>query len=195
MKQRTLWITRTAVLLALVLVAQFVGKLVPAGAVIAGPFSVSQLITGSLVNLMLAIAAGVVGLGSGVTVGVLSAILATLLGVGPIFPQITPLIALGNAILVAVLWGTFRAADRLRGGAELAVRLGGVVLAAAVKCAFLWLTVPWMLGLIPEVKPQQAQMLTIMFSWPQAVTALIGGLLGLVVIPPLKKALKTGRTF
>ena len=44
------WITRTALGVALVVVAQLLGKVIPAGAVIAGPFSVTQLVTGSLVN-------------------------------------------------------------------------------------------------------------------------------------------------
>ena len=35
------WITRTALGVALVVVAQLLGKIIPAGAVIAGPFSVS----------------------------------------------------------------------------------------------------------------------------------------------------------
>lgn len=190
MKNRTLWVTRTGVLLALVLVAQFVGKMIPAGAVILGPMNTSQLVTGSLVNLMLAVSAGVVGIGSGITIGILSSILATLLGMGPIFPQITPLIAAGNAILVLILWFSFRTAEKLKGGAQLGAKIGGVVLAAAVKCGFLWLTVPRMLMIIPEIKPQQAKMLSIMFSWPQAITALIGGLLAIVVLPAVKKALR-----
>ena len=44
------WVTRTALGVALVVVAQLLGKVIPAGAVIAGPFSVTQLVTGSLVN-------------------------------------------------------------------------------------------------------------------------------------------------
>ncbi|MEF9852736.1 MAG: hypothetical protein RR787_02005 [Hydrogenoanaerobacterium sp.] len=191
MKSKTLWVTRTGVLLALVLVAQFVGKLIPAGAVILGPVNTSQIITGSLVNMMLVIAAGIVGVGSGITIGVLSSLLATLLGIGPIFPQITPLIAAGNAILVLIIYFVFKAANGLHGGAQIGVKIGGVLVAAIVKCGFLWFTVPKMLTLIPGVKPQQAKMLTIMFSWPQAVTAVIGGLLALAVLPAIKKALKS----
>ena len=47
------WITRTALGVALVVVAQLLGKVIPAGAAIAGPFSVTQLVTGSLVNCVL----------------------------------------------------------------------------------------------------------------------------------------------
>ena len=189
MKNRTLWVTRTGVLLALVLVAQFIGKMIPAGAVIIGPMNTSQIITGSLVNMMLIISAAIVGMSSGVTIGVLSSILATLLGMGPIFPQITPLIAAGNAILVVIICIGFNMTGGLKGGASAAGKLAVVAVAAAVKCGFLWLTVPKMLGLIAEVKPPQAKMLTIMFSWPQAITAVIGGLLALAVLPAVKKAI------
>lgn len=77
------WITRTALCTALVLLAQIVGKMLPAGAVIAGPFSINQLVTGSLVNLVLILAAASVGLWSGVACGVVSSILAALLGMTP----------------------------------------------------------------------------------------------------------------
>ena len=47
------FLARTAIGVALVILAQLIGKMLPAGAVIAGPFSLTQLITGSLVNCVL----------------------------------------------------------------------------------------------------------------------------------------------
>ena len=44
------FLCQTALGVALVVLAQLAGKLFPAGAVVIGPLSVSQLITGSLVN-------------------------------------------------------------------------------------------------------------------------------------------------
>ena len=44
------WIAVTAMGVALVVVAQYLGSLIPDIAVIFGPFSVKQLITGTLVN-------------------------------------------------------------------------------------------------------------------------------------------------
>ncbi|MFR9190814.1 MAG: hypothetical protein ACLVL7_11780 [Anaerotruncus massiliensis (ex Togo et al. 2019)] len=67
--EKVKWITRTALCTALVLLAQIVGRMLPAGAVIAGPFSINQLVTGSLVNLVLILAAASVGLWSGVACG------------------------------------------------------------------------------------------------------------------------------
>ena len=80
------WVTRTALGVALVVVAQLLGKVIPAGAVITGPFSVTQLVTGSLVNCVLFVFTATTGIWSGVAIGILSSVLATLIGIGPAVP-------------------------------------------------------------------------------------------------------------
>ena len=184
----TIWLVRTALMLAIVVVAQIIGKLIPAGAVILGPMSLSQLITGSLVNMVLIVTVATLGMVSGVTVGILSALLATLLGIGPIFPIITPAIAIGNAVLVLVVNFFFYLASKNK--QKLLLNIVGIVVAAGAKCAFLWITVPQLLKLVPEIKEKQQAMLTIMFSYPQAVTAVVGGIIALMIIPILKKVIK-----
>ena len=77
------WVARTAMGIALIIVAQLLGKVFPAGAVIVGPFSVNQLVTGSLVNCVLFVFTAVGGLWSGVTMGIVSAMLAQFIGIGP----------------------------------------------------------------------------------------------------------------
>lgn len=180
-KTSTLWLTKTAVGIALVLLAQLIGKMIPAIAVIVGPFSVNQLITGTLVNLILIIMTLTVGVGSGVTIGVLSAVLALLIGIGPIFPIITPFIAIGNALLVV----TYKLIVKVHQSITFYI---AIVFAAIIKCAFLWLTVPFALQYISDIKQAQLKMLTIMFSWPQGITALCGGFLALCILPLLKNA-------
>ena len=174
-------VTRTALGVALVVVAQLIGKMIPAIAVIFGPFSVRQLITGTLVNCILVVFTLRVGMWSGVLIGVLSAVLATLLGVGPIIPAVTPLIAVGNALICVAFW---LVAVKAKQSAVVAALAGAVV-----KCAFLWPTVPAVIALVgaPE---QQAKMLGVMFSWPQGVTALCGGLLGAYIAKLLKRAVR-----
>ncbi len=174
------FITYTAMGIALVVAAQWLGNMLPAGAVIAGPFAVKQLVTGSLVNCILFVYADRVGLGSAVIVGILSAVLASVIGVGPQVLPLVPLIAAGNALL-AVVYCLAKNRLKLPG-------LVRVILAAAVKCGFLWLTVPALLSALTSVPEKQAKALSVMFSWPQGITALIGGLLALVIIPRLKKA-------
>ncbi|MCQ2557850.1 MAG: hypothetical protein MJ135_01910 [Oscillospiraceae bacterium] len=173
------FITYTAMGLALVILAQWLGNLLPAGAVIVGPFAVKQLITGSLVNCILFVFTVVAGLGSAVTIGILSSILATVLGVGPQVIPIVPLIALGNAVLSVVFWLCSKKFS-LHNAA-------GIAAAAVCKCAFLWLTVAPLLSSLASVPEKQAKALSIMFSWPQGLTAICGGLLALIILPRLKK--------
>ncbi|HIR86741.1 MAG TPA: hypothetical protein IAC00_06345, partial [Candidatus Limivicinus faecipullorum] len=101
------FIAETAIGIALVVLAQLAGKLFPAGAVVIGPLSVTQLITGSLVNCVLFVFAARTGALSGICIGLFSSALAFLLGVGPALIQLVPVIACGNAIL-AGLFGLSR---------------------------------------------------------------------------------------
>lgn len=63
-----------------------------------------------------------------------------------------------------------------------------VVLAAAVKLAVLFLLIVKILIPLLALPDKQAAMMSAMFSWPQLVTALIGGVLGTAVSYPVKKA-------
>ena len=176
------WVARTAMGIALIILAQLVGKAFPAGAIIAGQFGVNQLITGSLVNCVLFVFTAAGGLWSGVTMGIVSAMLAQFIGIGPAVSAVSPVVALGNALLCACF-----ALMLGRGGAQ-GVRLWlAMAISAVIKCAFLWIAVPALLGVLSGVKPQQVQMLSIMFSWPQGCTALIGGSLASVIIPRLSR--------
>lgn len=173
------FLTNTAMGIALVILAQWAGNLLPAGAVIAGPFTMKQLITGSLVNCILFVFTVYAGLGSAVTVGLLSAVLASIIGVGPQILPIVPLIACGNALVCVMFW---LVAEKLKVN-----NIAAVIAGAGVKCAFLWLTVVPLLSVLTNVPEKQVKALSIMFSWPQGVTAIVGGALALVIIPRLKK--------
>ena len=176
------FIARTAIGIALVILAQLIGKMLPAGAVIAGPFSVTQLVTGSLVNCVLFVFTAQVGILSGVIIGFLSSILASLIGIGPAVVAVVPVVGCGNAIL-ALVFG-------LVSGKRRELRAPAVLFAAAVKCGFLWVCVPAVLKALGTVAEKQVAALSIMFSWPQGVTALIGGVLALIIIPRLAKVKK-----
>ena len=173
------FIARTAIGIALVILAQLIGKLLPAGAVIAGPFSVTQLVTGSLVNCVLFVFTAQVGILSGVIIGFLSSILASLLGIGPAIVAVVPVVGCGNAILA----GLFGLSCKKNWKREIAM-----VVCAVLKCAFLWVAVPAVIASLGTVPAKQAAVMSAMFSWPQGVTALIGGVLALVILPRLKKA-------
>ena len=176
---RIRWMTRTGLLMALLVALQWgtAGTQAYAG----------QYITGSCVNCVLAVAALFGGLWSGIAVAVLSPFCAFLLGIGPKVIQVVPCIALGNAVFVLCLY--FLMGRKIRPFWQQA---GMLVISAAAKFAVLYTAV--VLVLIPimgeALASKQAQMLTVMFSWPQLVTALLGGTAALLVLPLVRKAVK-----
>ena len=161
-------LVRTAILIALLVALQAVTR--PLG---------NQFVTGSCVNLVLAVAAMLCGPVSGLIVAIVSPFFAYLFGISPQI-WLAPAIACGNAVYVIVISLLAGKLGGVKGGAA------GVVAAAVSKFIVLYLVVVQLL--IPMTKlpaPVAAQ-----FSWPQIVTALIGGFLALAIVPTLKKALK-----
>ena len=71
MNRKVRWITETAVLLALLVVLQYATR------------PLSQIVTGSCVNAVLAVTVLLAGTGSGVTVALISPVMAYLLGIAP----------------------------------------------------------------------------------------------------------------
>lgn len=171
--KKTTWIVRTAVCLALLLVLQVTTK------------SLGQFVTGSCVNLVLAMAALSGGLWSGVAVAVLSPFCAYALGIGPAFLQLVPCVALGNAVyavLFALLVGKWLTAKPL-------AAWGSMVLAAVCKLAALYVVLVKLVApmIVPAAK---LTAVTAAFTWPQLVTALIGGVLACLIAPPVRRALE-----
>lgn len=189
MKKKVQWITETAVMLALLICLQWVGSFVP-------DQMTKQLITGSLVNCVLAVTVLLAGMSSGITVAIISPICAFLFGIAPNFITVGP-IMLGNVCYVVLL--------RLILGKTMKPvwkQPVALVTAAAVKFAVLYFLVVEIicgvasgnllgkkLGDTVLLAPPMLKMLPTMFAWPQLVTALIGGTVALLVVPVLKKAL------
>ena len=175
MKKTTLWVARTAVLLALLLVLQFVTK--PLG----------QLVTGSCVNLVLTVAALCGGLWCAVVVAVVSPFFAFLLQIAPMPILLVPGVACGNLVLVLVL---YFAAYKLVGAEtkSLLPRYLATVGAAAAKFVTLWLVMTKLLIPLAVPSPEKAAVMSATFTWPQLITALIGGLVGVSIAPAIRKA-------
>ena len=169
--KKILWITRTAVLLALLIALQWAtaGTQVFAG----------QYITGSCVNAVLAVAVLYAGLWSGVSVALLSPFFAKLLGIGPQLIQIIPAIAAGNLVYVLMLH-------------LLGKHLKAFTIPAAAIGKFLTLyllVVKWIVPMLAaNLKPQQITTFSVMFSYPQIITAIIGGILAMGIVSVLRKA-------
>lgn len=163
------WIAETAMLTALLLVLQFCTK--PLG----------QIVTGSCVNAVLAVAALAAGLWSGIAVALISPLFAFILGIGPQLFPLTPAIALGNCTLVLLLCLLYK-------DSSIARRAMAWLCASAAKFAVLYLLVVQVLCRVLELKEKQVATFTAMFSWPQLITALIGCGLALIIVPRIKKA-------
>lgn len=173
MKKNVLWITQTAAAIALLIVAQAVTG------------SMGQLVTGSLVNLILIVSTMVFGLGSGLAVSALSPVFAKLLGIGPLW-EIIPFIMLGNMAL-ALLW---RLIGKRPFAREPVPAVAAAVAAAAGKFLTLYVTIVQIaIPLLLNLPEKQAQVISATFSLPQLLTALIGGALALIILPLLQKAL------
>lgn len=179
MNKKIRWITETALLLAVLIVLQAATK------------SFGQFVTGSCVNAVLAIAALLTGLGSGITIAVISPVLAFLLGIAPQAVTV-PAIMVGNTVFVVLL--------RLIAGTDskvLGKQIAAWIVAALAKFAVLYLLVVKIIcGLASApllasgvLKEPMLNVLPAMFAWPQLVTALIGGAVALALVPALRKAL------
>lgn len=179
MRKKILWITETAVMLAMLVALQALTK--PMG----------QLVTGSCVNAVLAVAALVGGLGCGLTVALISPVLAFLLGIAPQILTV-PAIMVGNSVFVVLL---HLLADKT--GKNLVKQVVAWLAAAAAKFATLYAVVVWLIcGLFAQsllaagmLKAPMLKALPATFSWPQLFTALIGGAVALLIAPILRKAL------
>lgn len=141
--------------------------------------AMGQFVTGSCVNMVLVVATLCGGFWCGFATALVSPF-----GIGPALIQLVPAIALGNISLAAIYALIYKkVADKVWPRDVLAV-----VLAAAVKLAVLFLLIVKILIPLLALPDKQAAMMSAMFSWPQLVTALIGGVLGTAVSYPVKKA-------
>ena len=179
MKKPLRFITETGVMLALLIALQSLTGFL------------GQYVTGSCVNTVLAVTVLFAGLHSGITVAIISPWLAYLLGIAQ---QVTvPAIMVGNSVFVIILY--FVAGKNSK---NIIRQVIAWVCAAAAKFAVLYAIVGLLIcGVLADslvasgtLNQKMLTALPHMFSWPQLVTALIGGGLALLIAPALRKALK-----
>lgn len=162
-------IARTAILLALTILVQTLGRFIPLG-------QFNQFIVGPLVNACLLVAAAYTGLAGGAVVSVLSPFGAILTGAAIPLP-FAPFIAAGNFVLV-LLYVLLKKRP-----------VPAVISGAVLKFGFLWGSILLFVSFM-NIPDKKATLLIASFSWPQLVTALIGGAIALAVIKALKKSVE-----
>lgn len=170
-KNKLLWITKTAIFIALLVVLQWVTK------------PLSTYVTGSAVNFILIASVLLAGLSSGITVALLSPFFAFLVGIGPAFPAFLPVIALGNAAIVLV-WHFVAS----KGGYVKYVI--ALVSGAALKFAVLYLGIVKILIPTLSLPEAKAAVLSASFSYPQLITVAIGGVIAIAAVPLIRRAIK-----
>lgn len=144
-------------------------------AAILAPFIGVQLITGSIVNATLFLAAYLIGVGGAVLFAVVPSILALTMGFLPaILAPMVPFIIGGNIILV-LIFSYFK--DKKF--------LFGILSASLVKFLFLYISANFIIGFI--LKSEVADPIANMMSWPQLLTALMGGVIAISILKGIKK--------
>ncbi len=174
-KKRILWMTRTAIFIALLIVLQ----------AITASFG-NTVVTGSIVNFLLAISVMTCGAASGLCVAVISPVVAKLLGIGPLW-ELIPFIAAGNAVYI-LLWHFIgnRKMKKAYTAYFIAWPAAAVGKFLTLYAGIAQIAVPLLL----KLSGAQADVITAMFSLPQLITALVGGGLAILALPPLKKAIR-----
>lgn len=172
---KTKELTRSAMLLALALVFQSL-RLIPA----VGAWPYSAYLIGSLVNLVLIVAAGAVGRNAIALVSVFTPVVAFFQGFLP-FPVLIPVVAVGNALLAFTF---YHFQKRYKGFGKYL----GVVIGAAFKWAILFSGATYLLkALTPGIDPKKLAAISTAFNFQQIITALIGGFSAIALLSALPK--------
>lgn len=126
-----------------------------------------QFLTGPLVNAVLLISACAVGWPAGVIIGAATPWIALLVGIlKPVLAPAVPFIMIGNALLVVVFYFLKPFNSYI-----------AVLASAFIKFGALYIATRYLLHLNPAVSSA--------LQFPQLITAIVGGLLALIVISAL----------
>ena len=138
------------------------------------PLVKQQFIVGPIVNAVLFISAATLGTASAIMIGLIPSVISISVGLLPaVLAPVIPFIMISNAVLVSVF-------------AILKKRnfFLGVIVASIVKYLFLYVTSSVVIGLL--LKKAVASQVAQMMSWPQLVTALVGGLIAFLFLKATK---------
>ena len=199
-KNRVLWITQTAMLLAVAVLSQT--YLMP---ILGGPGNpVSQLAVGSIVNFCLVLAALTSGFLSGAAIAVCTPFIAFLMGI-TVYPQQIIIVALGNTAIVFIFWVICR--KKILGKHDTFNWGAAAIIGSVSKFIVLWFGMTKIFielvlkndAALNEVQlARMTAMITLTFTWNQLATALTGSILAFMIFRALKpvfsdKKIKTSK--
>lgn len=149
-------LTKAAVLLAIAIVLQLA--------------KMGQYVTGIGINTVLITAVGVCGLPWAAVIGIMTPMLAVLLGVQP--PPtvvLVPFIMAGNLLFVILFRILRKYNDYI-----------GVIVASIAKFVLLYTAANIIVGKLPAP-------IKLAFSFPQLITAVVGGIIALIILKTVNK--------
>jgi len=116
-----------------------------------------------------------------------------LLGIVPLPIHFVPAIAIGNAVIVLAYALILKNTATKSTGFKLSMWIVAIIVGAVAKFAALYASVNYMvIPLMTTVKGTPAKAPAAIISTQQMITASIGGLLALLVVPVVIKARKKG---
>lgn len=163
MKNKTQFITRTALLLAVAIAFQIFGKFIPYNNFIVGP----------VVNAVLIVATAAAGLWSGAAISVIAPLISSITNKAPIAPLVlafSPFIIIGNFLIVLCFYLLRKKS-----------KITGIALGALLKFGFMYAAVSIFTAKV-EMEPKFALTLTNLFGWSQLMTAVAGGAIALIIL-------------
>ena len=141
--------------------------------------NLGQYVTGSCVNFILAMSVFIGGFASGIVVALLSPIFAFLLGIGPAFILISPCVSAGNFAFVVVM--TLLWAKYVNEKSNFVKPILAVIAGAIAKFLVLYFLVVKLVLPSLGLPDKKVAIMSAMFSYPQLVTAIIGGIIATIV--------------
>ncbi len=168
MLKTTKYITRAAIILALTIALQLALRaIIPEG--------INVWIVGSIVNLGLLLAVETTGLWAGSLVAIATPITAYLQQHLP-SPVMIPAVMAGNLVLVVLFWLAIRKDSNRKW-----MRWAGLFVGSAAKMVFLYFTMRLLLNTLVKLPPAKVAIILASFSFPQFITAVIGGILASLI--------------
>lgn len=171
MNEKTKFVARTGVLIALAAVFQIVFSLIPLSPIL------KTALLGAMVNLVLYVAGVSVGPISAVAISFITPLVAFLTGKLPLAVLI-PFVGLGNAVMVLSYWLV------RRNGRE-ALDYFGLGLSAVLKFGIMQFMVSVIVPHLPGIKPPMIKSLSLTWSYPQFIAAAAGAVLSVFVVKAL----------
>lgn len=145
------------------------------GIITIAPLFHNQMITGPIVNAVLFISVVFLGVQNALLIGLIPSVIALSAGLLPaVMAPMIPFIMLSNAILIIVF-------NYLKDRNYWL----GMISAGVLKFAFLFSTSSIVVNLL--LKKEIAAKVVAMMSWPQLITALIGGIIAYIFLRSLKQ--------